>query len=119
MRELLRGAAERAIDYLAKIDDRPVCPDPTVGLSALGGPLPEAPNRPPARDQHAGRAGHTGDDGDGRPPVLRSGHRWSSGRRHTPSLFKALRVIGLGRRRVISVPAGDLGRMRVDALPRA
>lgn len=35
-----------------------------------------------------------------------------------PSLFKALGVIGPGRRRVISVPADDQGRMRVDALPR-
>jgi glutamate/tyrosine decarboxylase-like PLP-dependent enzyme len=33
------------------------------------------------------------------------------------SLFKALGVLGLGRKRVIRVPADEQGRMRVDCLP--
>lgn len=35
-----------------------------------------------------------------------------------PTLLKALGVVGLGRKRIISVPTDDQGRMRVDALPR-
>jgi glutamate/tyrosine decarboxylase-like PLP-dependent enzyme len=35
-----------------------------------------------------------------------------------PTLFKALGIIGLGRDRVITVPADSQGRMRADALPR-
>ena len=34
------------------------------------------------------------------------------------SVLKALSLVGLGRERVIKVPADDRGRMRVDALPR-
>ncbi|MEP7286911.1 MAG: aminotransferase class V-fold PLP-dependent enzyme [Chloroflexota bacterium] len=34
------------------------------------------------------------------------------------TLFKALGLIGFGRKRVISVPVDDQGRMRVDALPK-
>lgn len=35
-----------------------------------------------------------------------------------PTLFKALGVLGLGRSRVITVPADGQGRMRADRLPR-
>ena len=35
-----------------------------------------------------------------------------------PTLFKALGVLGLGRNRVITVPADGQGRMRADCLPR-
>jgi glutamate/tyrosine decarboxylase-like PLP-dependent enzyme len=35
-----------------------------------------------------------------------------------PTLIKALGVVGLGRRRVISVPTDEQGRMRLDALPK-
>ncbi|HET9453478.1 MAG TPA: aminotransferase class V-fold PLP-dependent enzyme [Gemmatimonadaceae bacterium] len=35
-----------------------------------------------------------------------------------PTLRKALGVLGLGRNRVVTVPADDQGRMRLDALPR-
>src|SRR5215211_3544931 len=34
-----------------------------------------------------------------------------------PSLFKALGLIGFGRRRVVTVPADGQGRLRADALP--
>ncbi len=34
-----------------------------------------------------------------------------------PTLIKALGMLGLGRNRVVRVPADDQGRMRVDALP--
>jgi len=34
-----------------------------------------------------------------------------------PSLFKALGLLGLGRRRVLTVPVDGQGRLRVDALP--
>lgn len=35
-----------------------------------------------------------------------------------PTLYKALGVVGLGRRRVTKVPVDAQGRMRLDALPR-
>jgi glutamate/tyrosine decarboxylase-like PLP-dependent enzyme len=35
-----------------------------------------------------------------------------------PTLFKALGVVGLGRRRVVQVPVDGQGRMRTDAMPR-
>jgi glutamate/tyrosine decarboxylase-like PLP-dependent enzyme len=35
-----------------------------------------------------------------------------------PTLFKALGVLGLGRRRVVQVPTDSQGRMRPDRLPR-
>ena len=35
-----------------------------------------------------------------------------------PTLFKALGVLGLGRNRVVTVPADAQGRMRADRLPR-
>ncbi len=35
-----------------------------------------------------------------------------------PSVLKALGMLGLGRRRVLAVPADGQGRMRVDALPK-
>jgi len=34
------------------------------------------------------------------------------------SVLKALSMLGLGRRRIVRVPADDRGRMRVDSLPR-
>jgi glutamate/tyrosine decarboxylase-like PLP-dependent enzyme len=34
-----------------------------------------------------------------------------------PSVLKALALLGLGRRRVVTVPVDDQGRMRADALP--
>ncbi|HET9424721.1 MAG TPA: aminotransferase class V-fold PLP-dependent enzyme [Gemmatimonadaceae bacterium] len=34
-----------------------------------------------------------------------------------PTLFKALGVIGFGRKRVVKVPVDDQGRMRADAMP--
>jgi glutamate/tyrosine decarboxylase-like PLP-dependent enzyme len=34
-----------------------------------------------------------------------------------PTLFKALGIVGLGRKRVVKVPVDDQGRMRADALP--
>ncbi len=34
------------------------------------------------------------------------------------TLFKALHIIGLGRKRVVTVPSDAQGRMRADALPR-
>jgi glutamate/tyrosine decarboxylase-like PLP-dependent enzyme len=36
----------------------------------------------------------------------------------SPSLFKALGVIGLGRNRVVRVPVDNQGRMRPEALPK-
>src|SRR5437868_2034166 len=35
-----------------------------------------------------------------------------------PTLFKALGVVGLGRKRVLSVPVDNQGRMRADAFPK-
>lgn len=35
-----------------------------------------------------------------------------------PTLFKALGVVGLGRKRVVRVPVDGQGRMRADALPK-
>ena len=35
-----------------------------------------------------------------------------------PSLYKALGIVGLGRNRVVQVPADGQGRMRADSLPR-
>jgi glutamate/tyrosine decarboxylase-like PLP-dependent enzyme len=35
-----------------------------------------------------------------------------------PTLFKALGVVGLGRKRVVTVPVDDQGRLRADALPK-
>ena len=35
-----------------------------------------------------------------------------------PTLFKALGVVGLGRKRVVLVPVDSQGRLRVDAMPR-
>ena len=35
-----------------------------------------------------------------------------------PTLFKALGVVGLGRKRVVMVPTDKQGRMRTDALPK-
>ncbi len=35
-----------------------------------------------------------------------------------PTLFRALGLLGLGRKRVIKVPADNQGRMRVDKLPK-
>jgi glutamate/tyrosine decarboxylase-like PLP-dependent enzyme len=35
-----------------------------------------------------------------------------------PTLYKALGVIGFGRKRVLKVPADDQGRMRVDQFPK-
>jgi glutamate/tyrosine decarboxylase-like PLP-dependent enzyme len=35
-----------------------------------------------------------------------------------PTLYKALGVVGLGRKRVVKVPVDDQGRMRVDAFPK-
>jgi glutamate/tyrosine decarboxylase-like PLP-dependent enzyme len=35
-----------------------------------------------------------------------------------PTLFKALGVVGLGRKRVVRVPVDDQGRMIADAMPR-
>jgi hypothetical protein len=35
-----------------------------------------------------------------------------------PTLFKALGVLGLGRNRVVTVPADGQGRMRAERLPR-
>lgn len=48
MKELLRGAAERAIHYLEELDDRRVAPTPEAidRLAELGGPLPEKPTDP-------------------------------------------------------------------------
>jgi hypothetical protein len=40
----------------------------------------------------------------------------SAPKRH-PTLFKVLSVVGLGRGRVVSVPADAQGRIRSDALP--
>src|SRR5215216_3373877 len=34
-----------------------------------------------------------------------------------PSLFKALGLLGFGRRRVVTIPADDQGRLRAEALP--
>src|SRR5579871_1446135 len=47
MRELLIGAAERAIRYLDGLDERRVAPDPrvTARLSELDIPLPDHPNQ--------------------------------------------------------------------------
>lgn len=66
MQELRPGTAERAIAFLAKSDGGPV----RARRPAAGGI-----HWPRARDQHDGRAGDTGPDGDGRPSVLRVGHR--------------------------------------------
>jgi glutamate/tyrosine decarboxylase-like PLP-dependent enzyme len=46
MQDLLRDAAERAVRYLATLDDRPVRPDPSADLSALAGPLPSGRTDP-------------------------------------------------------------------------
>ncbi len=48
MNELLRTAAERAIDYLNGLDKRGVNParEALAGLTELGGPLPDAPSDP-------------------------------------------------------------------------
>jgi glutamate/tyrosine decarboxylase-like PLP-dependent enzyme len=48
--ELLRAASEKAIRYLAELDDRAVPPTPEAiaRLSALGGRLPEGPTDPSA-----------------------------------------------------------------------
>src|SRR4029079_3852542 len=48
MRELLTESARRAIAYLETVDERPLAPPPDAiaHLSALGGPLPEAPGDP-------------------------------------------------------------------------
>lgn len=35
-----------------------------------------------------------------------------------PTLYKALGVVGLGRKRVVKVPVDSQGRMRMDAMPR-
>lgn len=48
MREFLLGAANRAINYIEALPERPVRPDPAtvVRLSELDGPLPEEPSDP-------------------------------------------------------------------------
>src|SRR5512143_1990211 len=48
MRELLNGAASRAITYLETLDERPVAPSANdiARLGALGGPLPAQPGDP-------------------------------------------------------------------------
>ena len=48
MKKLLKSAAERAIHYLEKLDQRSVAPMPeaVAGLAGLDGPMPEAPTDP-------------------------------------------------------------------------
>ena len=53
----------------------------------------------------------------GRWPVRRAAHSPSYGAEAHPTLFKALGIVGLGRRRVVTVPVDAHGRMRADALP--
>ena len=48
MKKLLKSAAERAVHYLEKLDQRSVAPMPeaVAGLAGLDGPMPEAPTDP-------------------------------------------------------------------------
>src|SRR4051812_6180311 len=48
MEELLRSTAERAIRYLAGLDERSVAPSPAAieRLVEVGGPLPDGPSDP-------------------------------------------------------------------------
>ena len=67
-----------------------------------------------ARDRLLERAGwDAGADGlFGAPPIT-----VIAGAEAHSTLFKALGIVGLGRARVVEVPADDQGRMRADALP--
>ena len=50
MDALLRDAADRAIDYLTALPDRPVAPAPeaVTALSTLDAPMPKEPTDPAA-----------------------------------------------------------------------
>ena len=212
MKKLLKSAAERAVHYLEKLDQRSVAPMPeaVAGLAGLDGPMPEAPTDPervlqqldelgsPATMAMAGPRFFGFVIGGSIPVTLAA--NWLAGAwdqnsayynvtpgtarleqtamrwlldlfqlpsdcgaafvtgatmanfsalataRHAvlkragwnveadglfnappitvivgaevhPSLIKSLGMLGLGRNRIIKVPADDQGRMRADALP--
>ena len=73
----LDRAATHARDWLADVPDRPVPPRATADevVAALGGELPDGPDRPGRRRRPAGPARRARPDGDAVRPVLRLGDR--------------------------------------------
>lgn len=85
------------------------------GAFVTGATMANATALAAARDAVLRRAGwHVQADGlFGAPPVT-----VVVGAEVHPTLIKALGLIGLGRKRVLTVPVDGQGRMRADALPR-
>ena len=108
MRDLLNLTADTAARYLENLDHRGVAPSPEAiaGLAELVEPLPELPDGTRRRARDAGSHRVAGDDGHGRPALLRIRHRRLAaggaggelaGRRLGPERRPGRRVAGRGR----------------------
>ncbi len=106
MNELLRDAAMRAASYLEGLDARKVAPDPdaVARLDALDTPLPGRRLRSGARDRASRSLRLAGDDGDGRPALLRLRDRRRVAGDARGELARAARGIRT-RRSTTSTPA--------------
>jgi glutamate/tyrosine decarboxylase-like PLP-dependent enzyme len=89
-------------------------PSESTGAFVTGTTMAHVAALAAARDAlHAQVGWHAGSDGlFGAPPITVV----VGAEAHT-TLFRALGMIGLGRRRVVTVPVDEQGRMRADALP--
>src|SRR5918997_1444477 len=111
---LLRRTAEIAAEYLASLPERPVHAGASLG-QLPGGKMPHSPSLAAARHRVLADAGwDVESDGlFGAPPI-----RVLVGAKAHTTVFAALRMLGMGSRRVELVPADDQGRMRDSELAR-
>src|SRR5437588_3945281 len=115
-REALGHAARRALVYLQTVGSRRVapCPSALLELDQFEEPLPEPPGDNFCVLGLLERSGwDVENDGLFGAPRLTV----VAGDEVHASLLKALGLLGLGRKRVIRVPADEQGRMRADCLP--
>jgi glutamate/tyrosine decarboxylase-like PLP-dependent enzyme len=107
------GAAIEAI-ALGWLKEVLALPDECAGAFVTGATMANLTALAAARHGVLGRAGWDVDaDGlFGAPPVT-----VVVGEEVHASLFKVIALLGLGRERVVRVPADDQGRLRADALP--
>ena len=90
-------------------------PDTSEGAFVTGATMANFTALAAARHAVLERAGwNVEDDGlNGAPPVT-----VIAGAEAHPTLFKALALLGFGRRRVVRLPVDGQGRVRADSLPR-
>ncbi len=90
-------------------------PDSTTAVFVTGSAMANTSALAAARDAQLARAGWDAPAAGlfGAPPVT-----VVVGENAHSTLVRALGVVGLGRERVVRVPADDQGRMRADRLPR-